>query len=70
VNYKTFLFELIRLYYTVREVSLFWPTLYTGTYNYINIYLLVQIIYTYIRAPRWRQRNWYHHRQVRSGYRI
>jgi len=23
VNYKTFLFELIRLYYTVREVSLF-----------------------------------------------
>jgi len=39
VNYKTFSFELIRLYYIVREVSirlyyivrevsLFWPTLY------------------------------------------
>jgi len=29
VNYKTFSFELIRLYYIVREVSLFWPTLYS-----------------------------------------
>jgi len=26
LNYKTFSFELIRLYYIVREVSLFWPT--------------------------------------------
>jgi len=30
VNYKTFSFELIRLYYIVREVSLFWPTRYVS----------------------------------------